>query len=147
MSYTLPQNNTQYDSLIKKWSDYYGINFNLAKALVWQESAFKSKAVSPAGAKGLTQLMPGTAKEMGVTDVFDPEQSIKGGLGYLAKKLKETKGNISLALAAYNAGYGNVKKYGGIPPFTETQNYVKNILARKEQLDGKKKCSQCGQFI
>ena len=88
--------------------------------------------MTTSGAMGVMQLMPETAKELGVTDSFDAEQNIMGGANYLSKKLAEYDGDVSLALAAYNAGSGNVNKYGGIPPFTETQNYVKKILGYLE---------------
>jgi len=97
------------------------------KALVKQESGFNPNAVSRTGARGLTQLMPGTAKEMGVTDITDPKQQLDGGAKYLRKQY-DRFGRWDLALAAYNAGPGNVQKYGGIPPFKETQNYVRNIM-------------------
>lgn len=127
----------KYDDLIKKYSNVYGLEVALLKALVKQESNFNSNAVSGSGAQGLTQLMPATAKEVGVTNAFDPEQAIWGGARYLSTKLREMKDYfkgktgeeyVVLALASYNAGAGNVKKYGGIPLFSETQNYVKKIL-------------------
>jgi soluble lytic murein transglycosylase-like protein len=100
----------------------------LAERLVNQESSGNPRATSKVGAGGLTQLMPETAKAMGVTDVFDPVQNINGGMKYLGQLLKQFGGNIVLALAAYNAGPGAVQKYRGVPPFPETQNYIRSIL-------------------
>lgn len=105
----------------------HGVDPQLFLKLVQQESGFDPNAVSSAGAQGLTQLMPGTAEYLGVTDPFDPYQNLDGGARFLRQQLDDF-GDPSLALAAYNAGPGNVRKYGGIPPFKETQNYVRNIL-------------------
>lgn len=115
-------------NIISQVSKKYDIDENLVKAVINQESAFKADAVSKAGAQGLMQLMPATAKEMGVTDPMNPLQNIEGGVKYLKGLLNRYKGNLVLALAAYNAGGGNVDKYDGVPPFKETQNYVKSIL-------------------
>lgn len=116
------------DSIFEKAASTYNVPVKLLKAVAKAESNFKPNEVSSAGAIGVMQLMPGTAKELGVKDAYDPEQNIMGGAKYLSQKLKEYDGDVSLALAAYNAGSGNVKKYGGIPPFKETQNYVKKVL-------------------
>lgn len=115
--------------LITKAATKYGLDPKLFTALVKQESAFDPSARSKAGAMGLTQLMPGTARELGVQNPFDPEQSLDGGAKYLSKMLTRFNNDPRLALAAYNAGPGTVEKFGGIPPYTETQNYVRKIMA------------------
>ncbi len=106
----------------------YGLDPALVWAIIRQESGGNPNAVSTAGAEGLMQLMPGTAAEMGVTNPFNAQQNIQGGVAYFAYLLKLFNGNIALALAAYNAGPGAVQKYGGIPPYQQTQNYVRDIL-------------------
>lgn len=107
----------------------YGVPENLLRAVAKAESGFRADAVSSCGAQGVMQLMPSTAKSLGVTDPFDPEQNIMGGAKYLGSLLNRYGGDAKLALAAYNAGSGNVAKYGGVPPFKETQNYVKRVLS------------------
>src|SRR5439155_23504734 len=113
-----------FQSLIENAARKYGVRPALLAALVKQESNFNPNAQSGVGAKGLTQLMDATARGLGVTDSFDPAQRLDGGSRFLGGLLKQFKGNESLALAAYNAGPGAVQKYGGIPPYQETQRYV-----------------------
>lgn len=115
-------------SMIDDTSAKYGVDAKLIKALVKQESGFNPTAKSKAGALGLMQLMPSTAKGLGVKDPLDAKQNIEGGVKYVKSLLNRFDGNIILALAAYNAGPNAVKKYNGIPPYKETQNYVKSIL-------------------
>jgi soluble lytic murein transglycosylase-like protein len=111
----------------------YGIDPSLLAAVVKQESNFNPRAQSGVGAKGLTQLMDATAHGLGVTDSFDPKQSLDGGAKFLSGLLKQFHGDESLALAAYNAGPGAVQKYGGIPPYQETQRYVPKVLGYAAQ--------------
>ncbi len=117
-----------YDEIIQRTAAKYDVPVHLLDNLVRAESHYDPTAKSPAGAQGLTQLMPDTARSLGVTNPLDPQQSIEGGAKYLSQQY-QTFGNWPEALAAYNAGPGNVEKYGGIPPFKETQDYVKSILA------------------
>jgi len=109
-------------------ADTYGVPIALIKAVAKAESNFNANAVSSAGAQGVMQLMPATAKGLGVEDSFDARQNIMGGTKLLAQNLTKYNGSVKLALAAYNAGAGNVAKYDGVPPFTETQNYIKKIF-------------------
>ena len=115
-------------SIVKSISAIYGIDPLLVMAVIRQESGGNAKAVSSAGAKGLMQLMPQTAAELGVSNPFDPQQNVHAGIAYLAYLIKLFSGNVSFALAAYNAGPAAVEHYHGIPPYPETQNYVKNIM-------------------
>ena len=127
------------DDIFEKAAKKYNVPVNLLKAIGYTESTFNPKATSSCGAQGIMQLMPATAKSLGVTDAYDPEQNIMGGAKYIAGLLDKYNGNTSLALAAYNAGSGNVAKYGGIPPFKETQNYVVKVTNYMNQnLDGSK---------
>ena len=124
-SVSSPENLEEY---FKEASETYGVDINLLKAIARQESNFNPSATSSAGAMGVMQLMPSTAKGLGVTNAYDAQENIMGGAKLMAQNLKKYNGDVSLALAAYNAGSGNVDKYGGIPPFKETQNYVKKVL-------------------
>ena len=119
---------TPFGELFQAASAKYGVDANLLVAVARQESGFNPKAVSPAGAQGLMQLMPGTAAGLGVTNSFDPAQAVDGA-ARLLKSLLQEFGRTDLALAGYNAGPGAVHRYGGIPPYPETQNYVRSIMA------------------
>jgi len=114
--------------IVQHYARHYGLDANLIYAVIKCESNFQQDAVSRAGACGLMQLMPGTAAEMGVTDIFDPAQNIAGGTQYLHKMLEIFNGDVRLALAGYNAGPEAVRRHGGIPPFKETQNYVVKVM-------------------
>ena len=118
---------TTLDDIFKRASEKYGVSYDFLVAVAKAESDFNPKCVSSAGAKGIMQIMPYEAKELGVDDVFDAEQNIMASAKLLAAHLKKFNGDTTLAAAAYNAGSGRVKQYGGVPPFTETQNYVKKI--------------------
>ena len=118
----------QFSELINAAAEKHGLDPALLKALIRQESNFDPNARSPAGASGLTQLMPGTAASLGVTNPLDPAQAIEGGAKYLAQQLKAFDGDVRKALAAYNAGPGAVQRYGGVPPYAETQNYVRAVM-------------------
>ncbi|MCL2046083.1 MAG: lytic transglycosylase domain-containing protein [Oscillospiraceae bacterium] len=116
------------DAIFDAAAQRYNLPVNLLKAVAQTESNFQINATSPAGAMGIMQLMPATARGLGVTDAYEPEQNIMGGAKFLRQMLDTFNGDVQLALAAYNAGPNNVQKYGGIPPFNETQNYVRKVL-------------------
>lgn len=116
------------DRIFEEAADRYGVDANLLKAIGKAESGFNASVVSSAGAIGVMQLMPGTARSLGVKDPYDARQNIMGGAKYISQLLNKYDGNVRLALAAYNAGPGNVARYGGVPPFKETQNYVNRVL-------------------
>jgi Rod binding domain-containing protein len=116
-----------YESTIKAAGQRFGVDPNLLRAVIWHESAGDPQAVSPKGAKGLMQLMDVTAQQLGVTNSFDPIQNIFGGARLLGKLLQTFKGNLELALASYNAGQGAVQRHGGVPPYKETQDYIKKV--------------------
>ena len=124
----------QYDDIIRKASEKYDVDYALIKAVIKAESNFNHRAVSPVGAQGLMQLMPKTASSLNVQDSFHPENNINGGVRYLRYLLRLFNGNLSLALAAYNAGEGAVARYNNrIPPYPETQTYVQRVLQYLEQ--------------
>jgi len=129
------KNRNAFDDNIRLAAEQYDLDFGLIKAVIHTESGFDPKARSGPGAQGLMQLMPATAKRYHVTDAWDPAQNINAGAKHLRYLLKRY-GDLSLALAAYNAGEGNVDKYGGIPPFTETQDYVERVTGRYTRLYG-----------
>lgn len=122
------ENEGKYVDIIERMSEEYGVPKTLIQKMIEVESNFNPKVVSHAGAMGLMQLMPANVKEQGVKDPFSPADNIEGGVKEIAGYLKKYNGDLVLSLAAYNAGPGNVKKYGGVPPFKETQNYIKKIL-------------------
>lgn len=121
--------NQDIDGLIETYASKNNMDAAFVKAVIKQESGFQPEVTSHCGAMGLMQLMPATASSMGVKNAFDPEENIMGGTKYLKGLMDRFGGNKELALAAYNAGPGAVQRYGGIPPYNETQNYVKNVLA------------------
>ncbi|HDR6317283.1 TPA: lytic transglycosylase domain-containing protein [Bacillus thuringiensis] len=121
-------NEGKYEDIIDRVSRTYGIPKTLIQKMIEVESNFNPKTVSHAGAMGLMQLMPVNVKEMGIKNPFSPAESIEGGVKELSGYLKKNNGDLVLALASYNAGPGNVRKYGGVPPFKETQGYIKKIL-------------------
>lgn len=125
----------EIDALVDRYARLYGLDANVMLAQLWQESRFNPKAVSPAGAKGIAQFMPDTARRFGLRDPFNVEQSIRAQAQYM-RFLLDKFGDYALALAGYNAGEGNVQKFGGIPPFKETRDYVAKILTKVKQYTG-----------
>ena len=136
-NYTRAQySNQDVEEIVKRYATQYGLSENLIHAVIKMESNGNVNAVSHAGASGLMQLMPGTASDMGVTDIFDPAQNIAGGAQYLARMLDIFDGDLRLALAGYNAGPEAVRRHGGIPPYRETQNYVERVTTYFAALEG-----------
>lgn len=125
--YSIALNTNAYRDEVKQLATKYQIDPALVRAVIHAESAFKLNALSNKGAQGLMQLMPGTAKDMGVINAFDARQNIEGGVKYLAWLLESFNGDIKLATAAYNAGPGAVKRYKGVPPYAETEVYVERV--------------------
>ena len=130
----VPMAPKEITQLVQKLAPQYGIDSNLALAVIYAESAFNSNALSPANAQGLMQLIPETAERFGVKKPFNPDENIKGGLAYLRWLLAYFQGDVSLVLAAYNAGEGAVEKHRGIPPYNETRDYVKKIIGMYRRL-------------
>jgi soluble lytic murein transglycosylase-like protein len=128
-----PAASSEYQPAIDVAARQNGLDPALLSSVIQQESGFDPNATSAAGAQGLMQLMPSTAASLGVTNPYDPSQSIEAGARYLRSDLDRVGGNVPLALAAYNAGLGAVEQYGGVPPYAETQNYVQQVMDRYEQ--------------
>ena len=128
------RNKNAFDHIIQQAAQQHGVSEGLIKAVMHTESGFNINARSPVGAQGLMQLMPATARRFNVSNAYDPQENIMAGAKYLAWLLKRFNGNTSLALAGYNAGEGNVAKYGGVPPFRETQDYVRRVTSRFNNL-------------
>ena len=129
---------SQYQKIINKYSKNYGVDSRLITAIITTESCFKTKARSHKGAVGLMQLMPRTAKRWGVRNRRSDDQNIRGGTRYIAHLINRFNGNVKLAIAAYNAGEGNVDKHNGIPPFKSTRKYVRNVVLVYSKLGGHK---------
>ena len=130
------QSRAEIENLIEKYAQKNNLDKDFVKAVIKQESGFNAKATTHCGAMGLMQLMPQTAMSLGVENAYDVEQNIMGGTKYLSNLLNQYNGDKTLALAAYNAGPGAVKRYGGIPPYQETQNYVKKVIANYNNYKG-----------
>lgn len=122
----------EFDPFIERFSREYGVDSALVKAVIHAESAYNPEAVSNKGAMGLMQLMPKTAQDLKVDNCFNPSQNIQGGVKYLRFLLDTFKGDVQLAVAAYNAGLSRVAKYGGVPPFEETRNYVAKVMSYQQ---------------
>jgi soluble lytic murein transglycosylase-like protein len=130
---TVEQRVGRFDAIIAAAAEQFNVDPDLIKAVIAQESNGDFNAVSKSGAKGLMQLMDSTARELNVNNVFDPTQNIKAGVRYLKKMLDNNNGDVSLALASYNAGPGAVKLFDGIPPYPETRNYIHNVVRLQKQ--------------
>lgn len=129
LKYASSVNPAEFEQLIKISSAKYGVNPSLVKAVIHAESGYNPNAVSRKGASGLMQLMPATARSLKVADRFNPKDNVEGGVKYLRFLLDTFRGDVSLAVAAYNAGLTTVSKYGGIPPYNETRTYVSRVLS------------------
>jgi hypothetical protein len=133
---TVRLNTEAYAAEVRAAATEFGVDEAVVRAIIHAESAFRPNAVSHAGAQGLMQLIPATASRFGVSDVFDPNQNIRGGVQYLAWLLKRYEGNLTLAAAGYNAGEGAVDRHGGVPPYAETQRYVERVGTLAERYRG-----------
>ena len=122
-------NPAEYEQIISSCATKYGVNQSLIKAVIHAESGYDPNAVSRKGASGLMQLMPGTARSLKVSNSFDPKDNVEGGVKYLRFLLDTFRGDVSLAVAAYNAGLNKVARYGGVPPYNETRTYVNRVLS------------------
>lgn len=129
LKYASSVNPAEFDQIIRNCSEKYGVNPSLVKAVIHAESGYNPNAVSSKGASGLMQLMPATARSLNVADRFNPKDNVEGGVKYLRFLLDTFRGDVVLAVAAYNAGLNKVAKYGGIPPYNETKTYVNRVLA------------------
>jgi soluble lytic murein transglycosylase-like protein len=119
-----------YDGIIQTLAGKYGVDASLVHSIIKAESSYNTRAVSPKGACGLMQLMPETAKQYGVKNPFDPRENIEGGIRFLRDLIRAYDGNTELVLAAYNAGQQAIKKYGGVPPYSETREYIRRVKSR-----------------
>ncbi len=133
---TVRLNTEAYAAEVRAAASEFGVDEAVVRAIIHAESAFRPNAVSHAGAQGLMQLIPATASRFGVSDVFDPNQNIRGGVQYLAWLLRRYEGNLTLAAAGYNAGEGAVDRHGGVPPYAETQRYVQRVGTLAERYRG-----------
>ncbi len=124
---------SSYDAIIEKYADHYNVDASLIRSIIATESGFNPRAVSPKGARGLMQLMPATAKQLGVADSFDPEENIRGGVKHFRSLMDNFNNDLALSLAAYNAGENLVQRLGRVPDIKETQNYVRSITSRLEK--------------
>jgi soluble lytic murein transglycosylase-like protein len=136
-----------YDSMIEENATMHGVSPHLVRAVIQQESGFNPRALSNKGAMGLMQLMPGTANDLGVTDPYNPSENIRAGVAYLKGLLVKFKDNVELALAAYNAGPTAVTRYGAIPPYRETRDYVTRITGRLEAAPKPKKIYRTYEMV
>jgi soluble lytic murein transglycosylase len=125
----------RYDELIHDAAERFGVDYRLIKAVIHAESAFDHRAVSRKGAQGLMQLMPSTARDLRVSDPFDPRQNVYGGTRYLKQMLQRYDNDVSLSLAAYNSGPSTVERYGGVPPYRETVSYIRKVKSLMNRYD------------
>lgn len=129
LTLTAPPSSLDLESKITRYARAQGLSPRLVQAVVQVESGYNPRALSSKGAMGLMQLMPETARELGVTDAYDPDQNLRGGARYLWQQIRRFQGNLELALAAYNAGPTAVSRYGGVPPYQETRRYIAKVMS------------------